>query len=241
MKVLIADDEKEARALVTHFLHELHPSCIIKECVDGNTTMLALQTINFDIVFLDVKMPGISGVDILKTLQSEELPAIIFTTAFDKHALTAFDHDAVDYLLKPFNKARFGKALAKAIDYTKLKALKKQKTYLSSIPIKRGNKITLLPVAEIEFFETRDEYISAVTASGNNLLNTTLSELETQLNPGVFIRVHKSTIMNTQFIKKIESQASGDMIIITKTGKSIRASRNFKERIKTVLSRIKAD
>lgn len=236
LNILIADDEKEARALVTHFLNELNPSCIIQESVDGNTTMAALQAGNFDIVFLDIKMPGMSGVDILKALPAEELPAIIFTTAFDKHALTAFDHNAIDYLLKPFNKTRFTKALAKAIDYVKLKGLKEQKLYVSSIPIKRGTKTIMLPVAEIEFFQTKDEYISAVTASNNFLLNSTLNELEMVLHPDVFVRVHKSTIINTHFIKTIEGQASGDLIITTKTGKHIRGSRNFKERMKTVLN-----
>ena len=234
MNILIADDEKEARALITHFLHELHPSCTIKESVDGNTTIIALQEGNFDIVFLDVKMPGMSGVEILKKLTVQELPAVIFTTAFDKHALTAFEHDAVDYLLKPFNKTRFTKALAKAIDYTKLKELKKQKNYISSIPIKRGNKTILLPVADIEFFQTKDDYISAVTASNNYLLSSTLAELEGMLSPDIFIRVHKSTIINTAFITKVESLPVGDMIIVTKTGKNIRCSRNFKERMKNV-------
>jgi two-component system LytT family response regulator len=234
LKILIADDEKEARALIKHFLQELHPSSIVKETFDGNETMAYLRGEKFDIVFLDIKMPGLSGVDIIKLLPAD-VPAIIFTTAFNKHALMAFEHNAVDYLLKPFNKARFEKALNKALDYIELKSLKKQKNFLTHLPIKRGTKTTLLPVKEIEFFQTNDDYISIVTTTSAFLLSSTLNELENALDGKIFIRIHKSTIINTAFIKKIESLPSGDLIIYTKSDKRIRASRNYKERIRMLL------
>ena len=232
---MIADDEREARALIIHFLKEVHPSSLVTEACDGNETMACLESENYDIVFLDVKMPGLSGVDVIKRLPAD-VPAIIFTTAFNKHALTAFDHNAVDYLLKPFNKMRFEKALNKAIDYIELKNIKKQKNYLIHIPIKRGTRTILLPVNEIEFFQTKDDYISVVTTSAAFLLSSTLNELENALDRKKFIRVHKSTIINTEFVKKIESLPSGDLTIVTKSDKLIRASRNYKNRMKTLFN-----
>ncbi len=137
-------------------------------------------------------MPGISGIELLKRFAPAHLPAIIFTTAFDQHALTAFDHNAVDYLLKPFNEARFKKAFDKAVEYIQLREIKKQQQFLTSISIKKGNKTLLLPVDEIEFFRATDDYISDITATQNYLITTTLQELENQLNPGclfVFINL----------------------------------------------------
>ena len=236
MKILIADDEKAARALLIHFLKGRHPSYIVDEAGDGREALACLEAGKYDIVFLDVKMPGLSGVEILQKLPSTDLPAIIFTTAFEKHALTAFNHNAVDYLLKPFNEARFVKALNKAIDYTDMKEMKKQKNFVSTITIKRGTKTILLPVDEIEFFQAKDDYISVVTATSNYLLSSTLSELENILNNDIFIRVHRSAIINAGFIKKIESQPSGDIVIITKSGKQIRGSRNYKDRIRSLFN-----
>lgn len=234
LSVLIADDEQEARALIRHFLNDLHPSATVKETADGNETMACLTSKEYDVVFLDVKMPGLSGVDIIKRLP-DDVPAIVFTTAFDRYALTAFDHNAVDYLLKPFNKARFEKAFNKAIDYAAFKKQKDERHPLTQLPIKRGTKTLLLDVNEIEFFRTKDDYIAAVTAASAFLLSRTLSELENALDNKKFIRIHKSTIVNKESIRKIENLPSGDFILITKSHKRVRGSRNYKSRMKIIL------
>ena len=184
-------------------------------------------------------MPFISGVEILKKMPAENLPAVIFTTAFDDYTLAAFDYNAIDYLLKPFNKTRFTKALRKAIDYTELRKIKNEKNYLSCISIKRGTKTIILPVQDIEFFQTEDDYISVITPDGKYLLTSTLAELENRLNPDVFIRVHKSTIINADFVKNIESHVSGDLTITTKTNKQIRASRNYRQKLRALLGKRK--
>lgn len=235
LKVLIADDEKEARALIHHFLREMHPSALVTEAANGNDSLSYLEEEKFDLLFLDIKMPGISGLEILKKLTGEK-PAIILTTAFEKHAITAFDHDAVDYLLKPFDKTRFEKALIKAVGYLELKKIKNRNNYLTHIPIKTGTKTSLIPLTEIEFFQAKADYISIITSTSVFLIRTTLAELENTLDPKKFIRVHKSTIINSELIKKIESLPSGDLTIVTRGDKLIRASRNYKERLKPLLN-----
>jgi len=239
LKVLIADDEKQARALIAYFLKELQPTCEVTEMADGSGTLACLEKGEFDIVFLDIQMPFISGVEILKKMPAENLPAVIFTTAFDDYTLAAFDYNAIDYLLKPFNKTRFSKALLRAINYTELRKIKNEKNYLSSISIKRGTKTIILPVQDIEFFQTEDDYISVVTPDGKYLLTSTLAELENRLNPDVFIRVHKSTIINADFVKNIESHVSGDLTITTKTNKQVRASRNYRQKLRVLLGKRK--
>jgi two-component system, LytTR family, response regulator len=237
LKVLIADDESEASALLNHFLQEMDACCSISMVSDGHSAMEALKQHDFDLVFLDIKMPGCSGIDILKSLPASNFPAVILTTAFEKHAITAFDHNAVDYLLKPFNKARFRKAFDKALDHVRLKQLKSGSSHLATIFIKKGAKTVLLPVDEVEMFQASGEYIAVFNAAGSYLFTSTLNELERSLDPAVFIRVHKSTIVNTHFIARVEGHASGDLTIVTKSGKEIRASRNYKERIRQFLGK----
>ena len=123
LNILIADDEKDARELVIHFLNEAGVSCAIKEASDGIAANEAWLSKKFDIIFLDISMPGLSGMQVLKHASKSDMPAVIFTTAFEQHAVDAYDHNAVDYLLKPFNRERFQKAFNKAIGYLKLKRL----------------------------------------------------------------------------------------------------------------------
>ena len=235
LNILIADDEQEARELVIHFLNETGVSCAIKETSDGVSAHEAWLSKNFDIIFLDISMPGLSGMQVLKQISKPDMPAVIFTTAFEQHAVDAYDHNAVDYLLKPFNKERFQKAFNKAIGYLKLKRLENGQRFLTTISVKQGSKILLVPVSEIEFFQAKAEYIAAVTRTGSYLFSSTLSELENALDPQVFVRVHKSAIVNTSFISRIENHSSGDFTIIMKGAGEVRGSRNFKERLRMVV------
>lgn len=235
LNILIADDEQDARELVIHFLNEAGVSCVIKETSNGVSAKEAWLSDKFDIIFLDISMPGLSGMQVLQQASRSDMPAVIFTTAFEQHAADAYDHNAVDYLLKPFNKERFHKAFSKAIGYLKLKRLENGQSFLTTISVKQGSKVLLVPVGEIEFFQAKAEYIAAVTRSGSFLFSSTLSELEMTLDPQVFVRVHKSAIVNTTFISRIENHSSGDFTIITKGTGEVKGSRNFKERLRTLM------
>jgi two-component system LytT family response regulator len=233
--ILIADDEQEARELILYYLSCSALSYTITEATDGRSALQLLDSVKPDILFLDIKMPEMSGIEVLEHRNDSPLPAIIFTTAFDEYALPAFEFEATDYLLKPFEKQRFDKALEKAVGYIKyIKFVNSgnKRTWLKQLPVKNGTKTELIPVDEIEFFQSDGAYIQVNTKEKSWLLNNPLYEMESKLDPAGFIRIHKSTIVNISSVKEINSIQNGDFIIKLKTGKELRGSRNYKTRVK---------
>ncbi len=236
LKILIADDEEEARSLICFYLNENEEKYIATEATNGNEVMDLINGQSFDLLFLDVKMPGLSGIDVLSKIEKDALPAIIFTTAFDKYALAAFDYDAVDYLLKPFDQNRFQKALQKAIHYIEFIKLNKDNGYLSKIILKSGSKTDIIPINEILFFRGDGIYVQVVTKDKTYLYNEKpLYELQALLPPSYFIRIHKSYIVNFHFIRGVKSLLNGDCTVLLKNNREIRASRTYKDKLKYVL------
>jgi two-component system LytT family response regulator len=233
LKILIADDEKEARELLLYYLHE-HQNLQLKECADGEATLQTLRQFQPDILFLDIKMPEISGLDVLQRKPQSILPAIIFTTAYDEYALPAFEHAATDYLLKPFEKERFDKALHRAMDYVQLIKNKKEGNHSLHIPVKTGSRTDLIPVENVQYFQAEGSYVQVVTENKNYLINESMYELDTSLDPSLFVRVHRSIIVNINYINSIQSLLNGDHMLLLKNGKKIRASRTYKDKIKAL-------
>jgi two-component system, LytTR family, response regulator len=233
MKVLIADDEIEARQLIYFFLKELEVSCLIKETGDGLSTIQALEGYEPDILFLDIKMPGLNGIEVLEQKDKSNLPAIIFTTASDEYALSAFDFDAVDYLLKPFEQERFQKALSKAMNF--VDSLKPEKKFISTLTIKHGNRSVFLPVKDILYFGSDGNYVEVFIEDKKYSLNQALYKVEVMLDPGDFIRVHRSTIVNVHAVRNVTSLANGDSVLVLSNGQKVRASRFYKTQYKVAL------
>ena len=232
LKVLIADDEKEARELLIFFLDEHKEEVQLSECADGRCTLEALQNFKPDILFLDIKMPELSGIEVLQRKDRALLPAVIFTTAYDEYALPAFDLEAVDYLLKPFDKERFEKALTRAKDYIQFTKTKSCSNYITQVAGKSGTRTDLIPVHDIQYFQAEGSYVQMVTANRTYLIPQPIYELESELNPTNFARVHRSVIVNISCIKSIHSLLNGDHELILADGKKIRASRTYKDTIK---------
>ncbi|MGB8191923.1 MAG: LytTR family DNA-binding domain-containing protein [Chitinophagaceae bacterium] len=232
MRILIADDEKEARELLLYYLGEWKDGLELEECADGKSTVQALQHFKPDILFLDIKMPELSGMEVLQHKATGALPAVIFTTAYDEYALPAFDMEAVDYLLKPFEKERFDRALKRAMDYVEFTKKKAGENYLAQLPGKLGSRTDLIPINDVQYFQAEGAYVQIVTATKTYLLNQPIYELESSLDPSCFTRVHRSVIVNISCIKSIQSLLNGDHELILSNGKKIRASRTYKERIK---------
>lgn len=232
MRILIADDEREARELLLYYLDDLKNEAILAECADGKSTLEALQSFKPDILFLDIKMPELSGMEVLQRKESAALPAVILTTAYDEYALPAFDLEAVDYLLKPFEKERFERALKRAMDYVEFTKKKKAETYLTQLAGKFGSRTDLIPVNEVLYFQAEGSYVQIVTPSKTYLLTQPIYELESSLDPSQFTRVHRSVIVNISCIKSIQSLLNGDHELVLANGKKIRASRTYKEKIK---------
>ncbi len=229
---LVIDDEPLARILVLEYLQSFENIEVLAECNDGFEGMKAIATLKPDFIFLDIQMPKINGFELLELL--EEPPAVIFTTAFDDYAMKAFEANAIDYLLKPFSKDRFEKAVTKVLaqlgssqQNTALTAvtedyLEKQDT-LTRIVVKHNHVVRILALQELLYLEAYGDYIKLHTAEGVFLKKKTMSFFETHLSEKEFIRVHRSYIIPTQAIVKIDPPdfvilKGGSKIPISKTG-----------------------
>ena len=232
LKVLIADDEKEARELLIFFLGDHKDEVHLTECTDGRCTLEALKNFKPDILFLDIKMPELNGIEVLQRKDTGLLPAVIFTTAYDEYALPAFDLEAVDYLLKPFDKERFDKALKRAMDYVQFTKTRSRGNYITQLAGKSGSRTDLIPVQEVQFFQAEGSYVQVVTAAKTYLIPQPIYELESELDPSNFARVHRSVIVNISCVKSIHSLLNGDHELLLADGKKLRASRTYKDTIK---------
>jgi two-component system, LytTR family, response regulator len=232
LKILVADDEQEARELILHYLEESGIQYQVFQATNGRSALEMLEKNKPELLFLDIRMPEMSGIDVLQLKEKSELPVVIFTTAFDEYALPAFDHEATDYLLKPFEKQRFIKALDKATRYISLVKNGNKKEYLTQLSIKSGSRTIIVPVKEIDFFQASGAYVTVHTNNRSLLMNEALYELEEKLDPLYFLRVHKSVILNLAAVKEIHSLANGDFMIRLLNGKEIRGSRTYKMKIK---------
>ena len=234
LKILLADDEKEARELLLYYLQDWN-DLEIKECADGKSTLKLLQEFRPDILFLDVKMPELTGIEVMQQKQSSDTPAIIFTTAYDEYALPAFNYEVLDYLLKPFANERFNKAMTRAVDYTAFIKNKKAGNYLTQLTVKTGSKTELINLDDIFFFQADGPYVEVHTATKTWLITTPIYELESSLDPSRFSRVHRSAIVQNRVIKTVQSLLNGDYNLLLKNGKEIRASRTYRQKIKSLM------
>lgn len=236
MKILIADDEREARELLLHYLRPSAPF-VIRECADGKEALALLQNFAPDVLFLDVKMPERSGMEVMQQLSGAPLPAVVFTTAYDDYALPAFDYEVVDYLLKPFERERFDKALKRATDYVRYVRSKAAQPYLAHLSVKTGSKTDVVPLGEVLYFEAGGAYVQAVAGTRSFLLTLPVYELEARLDPAAFLRIHRSIIVRLEAVQAVHSLPNGDFVAVLKNGKELRGSRTYRQRVKEALER----
>ena len=249
--ILIADDESLARQAIKLQLANYTNIQIVAECSTGEQTLLQIKEHKPDIIFLDIQMPGLTGLEVLSKLPGSYHPFIIFATAYDIYALQAFENDAFDYLLKPFSDKRFGKAFQKAYKLwsdkqqqqtsqttgivDRLKLLLEHVNSLANTPvtvtIKDGPKIFIIDSSDILFIESHGNYASVVTKERKYLYKETLSALEELLSAVGFIRIHKSYIVNRAYIKELHSHYNGDYTVLLKTGHELKLSRNYRDQL----------
>ena len=236
LKILIADDEKEARALLLHYLKE-EQNLDTREASDGKTALQQIDEFKPDILFLDIKMPELTGMEVMQQKKEAILPAVIFTTAYDEYALPAFDYEVLDYLLKPFEKERFDKAFKRAVDYVSFVSNRLPRHNLSQLPVKIGNRTEILQLTDILYFQAEGSYVQAVTANKSYLITDPLYELQSKLDPAKFARVHRSVIVQVNMVKSIQSLQSGDHILFLNNGKEIKGSRTYRDLIKRLYNK----
>ena len=238
IKAIIIDDEPLARALLQEMLQSYQGIEVVQECGDGFEGLKAVQQHQPQLLFLDVQMPKINGFELLELL--DQPPAVIFTTAFDEYALQAFEAAAIDYLLKPYSKERFEKALHKfSLQDQQQAALMPQTPVLPEqahrIVVKWGGKIKIIPVADILYVEAADDYVKIYTPEGAFLKNKTMSFFEKTLDPRLFVRTHRSYIINVQQITRIEPHEKESYISILKSSAQVPVSKSGYQKLKSVL------
>jgi len=248
IRVLIVDDEPLARDRLRRLLGEEKDLEIVGEASNGAQAVETIRAHRPDLVLLDVQMPELDGFGVLTTLKSEEvpLPAIIFTTAYDKFAVKAFEVHAVDYLLKPFDQERLVDALVKArrqIESAEPDTLRaklnellsevKPKTAIAErISIKADGRIILIKPTEIDWIEAADNYVSLHLGKSVHLLRETMNSMEARLDPAKFLRISRSMIVNTERVKELHPLFHGDYALILHDGTKLNSSRNYRDQLK---------
>ena len=260
IKAIVIDDEPLARSIVLEYLQAWPQIAVLQECGDGFEGVKAIQQHHPDLIFLDIQMPKINGFEMLELV--EQPPAVIFTTAFDEYAIKAFESHAVDYLLKPFNKDRFDKALRKWLDQHAaalaaaaapgaapgdtapsmptvseelLETASQSPAQQQRIVVKTGGKIKIIPLEDIHYLEAADDYVKIHTHNGAFLKNRTMSWFERALDQAQFVRTHRSYILNVQQVTRIDPYEKDSHLCILQSGAQVPVSKAGYVKLKQVL------
>ena len=247
VKAIIIDDEPLARSIVLEYLQSYSEITVLQECNDGFEGIKAIQHHHPDLVFLDIQMPKINGFEMLELV--EEPPAVIFTTAFDEYAIKAFESHAVDYLLKPFSKDRFDKAIRKWLDQHAttaaaapasipeelLETASQSPAQQQRIVVKTGGKIKIIPLEDIHYLEAADDYVKIHTHGGAFLKNRTMSWFERALDQSQFVRTHRSYILNVQQVTRIDPYEKDSHLCVLQSGAQVPVSKAGYVKLKAVL------
>jgi len=240
IKVVIVDDEPAARAIVAELLADYPQFAIVAECANGYEAVKACNEQRPDLIFLDIQMPKLDGFEVLELLEVK--PKVVFVTAYDEHAVRAFEVHAVDYLLKPFTAARFGEVVAHAEQMVRraesqplANALSGVRKPLQRIAFREGGAIDVVPVQRIEYIEAQDDYVEVTAAGRKRIKQQTLGELATLLDPMRFVRVHRSYIVNLDSLARVEPYGKDSRVVVLKDGTRIPVSRAGYERLRELL------
>jgi two-component system LytT family response regulator len=242
ISTILIDDEPLARAIIREYAEAFPQLTIVQECNDGFEGLKAIMQHKPQLIFLDVQMPKINGFEMLELI--EEPPAVIFVTAFDEYAIKAFESHAIDYLLKPFSRERFNKAIEKFLEQSENSAPPAQSIPDSislspqqrqRVVVKTGGKIKIIPTDDIHYFEAADDYVRIHTKEGGFLKNRTMAHLKNHLMQMFFVRTHRSFIVNVQQITRIDPYEKESWIAILKNGTQVSVSKSGHARLKQVL------
>lgn len=242
IKAVLIDDEPLACDLVEEYLQAHAEVQVLARCHDGFEGLKAINEHKPDLIFLDVQMPKISGFEMLELL--DEPPAVIFATAFDEYAIQAFEQNAVDYLLKPFSKDRFDKALQKFLDRkeSSVENVKQVAEAATQAPnqnrvvLKDGARIRIISVKDIIRLEADDDYVKICTTEGNFMKKKTLTHFEKTLNKDLFVRIHRSHLVNISHVSRIDPYEKNSHIALLKDGSRVPVSRSGYQLLKDILS-----
>ncbi|MFT7559232.1 MAG: two-component system LytT family response regulator [Flavobacteriales bacterium] len=260
IRTIVVDDEALARRGLKIRLKEFPDVELIAECANGREALKSIESLQPDLVFLDIQMPGLDGFDVIKSMQSDDMPMVVFVTAFDQYAVEAFDVRAVDYILKPVEEDRLAQAIEKAraniasksalSDKQQLLSLigditgktpsdladafyseKHRKGYPDKLYIKDGSDVAIVDMHEIDWIDAAGDYMCVHVGEKIHIMRTTMKQLDEQLDPELFQRVHRSTIVNLSRVKQLCSHINGEYHIVLACGARLKMSRSYKKKI----------
>ena len=261
LRVLVVDDEPAARRGIKLLLESASAVNVVGEAGDGPEAVRQIEVLEPYIVFLDVQMPSYDGFEVMKRVAATQLPAVIFVTAYDEHALRAFDVSAVDYLLKPYEDSRFNAALARAAEEVRrrragdlgarlerlIAALERSPStppapeaagpggLADRILIKSSGELHFIKTEEIDWIEAEGDYMKFHAGGRAHLLRETMARLESRLDPRRFIRIHRSTIVNVDRVRKMSPSFAGEYAVVLNDGTKLRLSRGYQDRLQEIL------
>lgn len=252
-RAIIADDEPLARERIRTLLAGDREVDIVGECGSGLEAIAAIRNLGPDLLFLDVQMPELDGLEILRKVGAGAVPAVIFVTAYDQYAIQAFEVHALDYLLKPFDRDRFGRALARAkahlaagrrsdlehrlnalmSDFQALRAPR----YADRLVIKGAGRVFFLKVDEIDWVEAEGNYVRLHVGAESHMIRETMHSLESRLDPGMFLRIHRSYMVNVDRVKELKPWFRGEYVVRLRDGRELTLSRGYRDRLEHFIQR----
>ena len=250
LTALIVDDEPLARDGLRALLSRDPEVAAICEARDGREAVASIRDHNPDLVFLDVQMPEMDGFDVVRTIGAEYMPAVVFVTAHDKYAIQAFEINALDYLLKPVIEERFVKALVRAksriqsngaVDSNRqiiglLEMIASSRNYLKRLAVRSGSKTVFVDVENLDWIQGAENYVELHAGGNTHLLHVTMNTLEKSLDPNMFLRVHRSTIVNVGRIQGLQPGAHGEYLFTLRDGTRLQSGRTYADRLKRLLT-----
>jgi two-component system LytT family response regulator len=235
LRAIVVDDEELARERVRSFLTRYSDMVVICECSSGAEAIAAVNRERPDVLFLDVQMPGIDGFGVLEAIAPEDRPpAVVFTTAYELFARSAFDVNAVDYLLKPFSRERFDEAVRRARDRL---AHKESMPVAARLAVRTGDATELVPIGAIDWAEAEGNYVRLHSGAQSPLLRETIVRLEERLAAHGFARIHRSIIVNLNRVVRVEPWSHGEYVLVLRDGTKLKSGRNYGERVRQLITR----
>ncbi len=243
IRALIVDDEPLARTRIRRLLADEPDISVLAECGTGREAIRIIQEASPDLLFLDIQMPGLGGFEVLQSISEDRMPIIIFVTAYDQHALKAFEVHALDYLLKPFKQDRFKKALDRArAQLAKggahetdpgltafIRKLRAEQSYLSRFMIKSSHRVVFIKPSEVDWIESAANYALLHVGDKTHIVRETMQALEVKLSPKQFQRISRSVIVNLERVKELQPMGKGQYVLILTSGKQLTMSRGIRD------------
>ena len=266
IRTLIVDDEPLARRGLELRLKDAADVEIVGQCANGREALAAIAELAPDLMFLDIQMPGLSGIDVVKQVPKESMPMVVFVTAFDKFAIDAFESHALDYLLKPVDDERLARALDRVRGQWHAKQAVAQREqlmaliadlsgkgeiepevlaavgqpvrrYATMLPIRSGRETLRLEVGAIDWIDAAGDYMCLHAGGATHVLRATMKELEDMLDPAVFQRVHRSTIVNLARVRSLRPHVNGECFLRLQSGQEVKLSRSFRDKVEMLLDK----